>query len=207
LAQLRLPYVVYLSAVACRRIWHGLQNQNLDHEPPADQRGIWLPGLDLPANQRPLSVVRINYERDEIGKPVGVPDGDGWKNSNGLFRKIADGPRTSWMLCTVPRGYSESLNHRPGAKATRWDVEPVELRRVMYSHTATEIYPIAVTDDDRERYAQITARLIEQGASHDCRLIHPAPLHAARQIDEDHPHYRRTLPDESTNSTAGPTSD
>jgi hypothetical protein len=204
LAQLHLPYVVYVNAVACRRIWWGLQNQYLDDTPPADQRGIWLPGLDLPATQRPLSVVRINHERDEIGKPVGVPDGESWKNTNGFFRKVADGPRTTWMLCTVPRGYSESLNHRPGAKATRWDVEPIELRRVMYSHTGTEIYPIAVNDDDRERYAKIAARLIEQGASHDYRLTHPAPLHAARQMDEDHPHYRRTLAGDSTSSTAGP---
>jgi hypothetical protein len=194
LAHLRLPYIVYLSAMPGRRVWRGLQNEQLDVEPPPDERAMWLPGLDLPASQRPLAVVRINHDREEIGKPVGVRKGGTWiATTKSLFRKDSDGPHTSWLLSTIPRGYAESLHGRPGEDATRWDVEPRQRRNVMYSHTATEIFPIGIADQDRERYGRFAAELIEQAPSHDYRVDHPAPLHLARKMDEDHPQYRRTM--------------
>jgi hypothetical protein len=202
LAQLHLPYIVYLNAMPSRRVWRGLQNERLDVEPPPDERAVWLPGLDLPISQRPLAVVRINHNRDEIGKPVGVRQGETWRaTTKSLFRKESDGPYTSWLLSTIPRGYAESLRGRPGENATRWDVEPQLRRNVMYSHTATEIFPIGIAYQDRERYAKIAAKLIEQAPSHDYRVIHPAPLHLARLSDEDHPQYRRTIASDDETTT------
>jgi hypothetical protein len=54
LAQLRLPYIVYVNAMPDRRVWRGLQNEQLDIEPPPDERAVWLPGLVCPQANVPL---------------------------------------------------------------------------------------------------------------------------------------------------------
>lgn len=59
--------------------------------------------------------------------------------------------------------------------------------------TATEIFPIALNDRvSHEALAFATAQLCHQTMYWSGRARYPVALHAAIQMDEDHPRYRRT---------------
>lgn len=62
--------------------------------------------------------------------------------------------------------------------------------------TATEIFPITVNTDRRRELMMVTARLCHQALAWKHRTRYPIPLHAALQMDKDHPQYRRTIPPE-----------
>ncbi|MEK8144250.1 RNaseH domain-containing protein [Streptomyces sp. M10(2022)] len=62
-----------------------------------------------------------------------------------------------------------------------------------YSMTASEIYPLACAAGvSEEALAITTAKLCHQSQFWDGRSRFPVPLHAAKQMDLDHPQYRRT---------------
>jgi hypothetical protein len=63
-----------------------------------------------------------------------------------------------------------------------------------YAMTATEILPIGGPfDEAREALSAMTARLCHQTLFWSDRARYPVPLHAARQMDLDHPQYRREV--------------
>ncbi|WP_419197626.1 RNaseH domain-containing protein [Microbispora hainanensis] len=64
-----------------------------------------------------------------------------------------------------------------------------------YSMTASEIYPLSCANGvSEEALAVVTAKLCHQTLFWPDRSRFPVPLHAARQMDLDHPQYRRTAP-------------
>ncbi|MFF2216458.1 RNaseH domain-containing protein [Streptomyces antibioticus] len=69
-----------------------------------------------------------------------------------------------------------------------------------------QIFPIAVNTDHRRELMMVTARLCHQAVAWKHRTRYPIPLHAALQMDKDHPQYRRTITPEDldgeTNSEA-----
>ena len=48
-------------------------------------------------------------------------------------------------------------------------------------------------DGQGKEYGIAAARLYDHAISRDGRTKYPAPLHLARQMDRDHPEYRRTV--------------
>ncbi|MFD4170504.1 RNaseH domain-containing protein [Streptomyces albidoflavus] len=97
---------------------------------------------------------------------------------------------------------------------TRWDADPGrggeegeretnELKSPWWAITATEIYPIGVAGGiDRTMLARATARLCHQTIAWSDRSRYPVPLHAAKQLDLDHPQYRRSAPPEEQGEEA-----
>ncbi|WP_405818002.1 RNAseH domain-containing protein [Streptomyces sp. NBC_01390] len=66
-----------------------------------------------------------------------------------------------------------------------------EMPQNWYSMTATEIYPLACAEGvSAEALAVATAKLCHQTLFWSDRARFPVPLHAARQMDLDHPQYR-----------------
>jgi hypothetical protein len=105
----------------------------------------------------------------------------------------------------VPRAYDGANSDRLGSKYTRWDAKrsvysdnPAERRKGemsqnWYAMTGTVIYPLACADGvPEEAFAITTAKLCHQAQFWDGRSTFPVPLHAAKQMDVDHPQYRRT---------------
>jgi hypothetical protein len=74
-----------------------------------------------------------------------------------------------------------------------------------YSMTANEIYPLACADGvSLEALAITTAKLCHQAQFWDGRSRFPVPLHAAKQMDLDHPQYRRPIaPEEKASVEPG----
>ncbi|WP_328928465.1 RNAseH domain-containing protein [Streptomyces sp. NBC_00190] len=109
----------------------------------------------------------------------------------------------------MPRGYDGDGAGRLGSKCTRWDAKRSvhsekkeecckgELPENWYSMTGPEIYPITCSEgDSEEALAVATAKLCHQTLFSSDRARFPVPLHAAKQMDLDHPQYRRTAPPE-----------
>jgi hypothetical protein len=73
------------------------------------------------------------------------------------------------------------------------------MRATWYTMNATEIHviPIAKTIDSHA-LAKITARLCHQTLGWTGRTRYPVHLHAAEQMDLDHPQYRRSALPEDT---------
>ncbi|MGW9525010.1 RNaseH domain-containing protein [Streptomyces diastaticus] len=87
---------------------------------------------------------------------------------------------------------------RQGSKKTRygalpWNKGKNEIKANYYAMTATEIFPIAVNTEHRRELMMVTARLCHQALAWKHRTRYPIPLHAALQMDKDHPQYRRTI--------------
>ncbi|MDF5758380.1 RNaseH domain-containing protein [Spongiactinospora sp. TRM90649] len=212
-----LPYVVTVNELASRRMWDGLQNMHQGASPEGRKSRYWLPGMTLARDERPRAVIRINVEDDEVPPPVSAiriaKDGDSepteLQTARTLYKVATDFGTPVWILCNVPRAYDGDGAGRLGAKYTRWDAkrsvysEKKEERRKgempqnWYSMTASEIYPLSCADGvPEEDLAVATAKLCHQTLFWSDRSRFPAPLHAARQMDLDHPQYRRTAPRE-----------
>ncbi|GII89729.1 hypothetical protein Ssi03_77190 [Sphaerisporangium siamense] len=209
------PYAVVVDGHACRRIWPGLQNQNLNRAPDPDEQRTWLPGAGIAPHKRPAAVIRINIKSDEVPQPVSITqvNKDGTskeaRTSPKLYRLTPDFGIPTWMLFNVPRNYDGSGGGRLGSTKTRWDApigkggdnaadrEKNELKAPWYTMTATEIHPFVFSAEiDAEALAIATARLCHQTIAWSDRSRYPAPLHAAKQMDLDHPEYRRSAPPE-----------
>ncbi|MET8331081.1 RNaseH domain-containing protein [Streptomyces sp. NPDC005181] len=212
-----VPYTVTVDGLACRRMWEGLQNMNQGASRTPRFSRYWLPGSSLSSDERPRSVIRINIADEEVPPPVSttrVLKGQAGATTDGettrmLYQVEVDFGAPVWILCNVPRAYDGDGAGRLGSKYTRWDAkrsvhsEKKEERRKgempqnWYSMTATEIYPLACAEGvSAEVLAVATAKLCHQTLFWSDRARFPVPLHAARQMDLDHPQYRRTAPPE-----------
>lgn len=203
-----LPYTVTVDGVATRRLWAGLHNRRQGTEPDA---GTWLPGSTLPAKERPLAVIRLNKDPQEVPQPLGVTTllEDGSVKTGAtttvLFESVPDFGDPAWFLANTPHQFDGAGSGRLGEKKTRWSAlhgkaktktEPGERNEVAdnwYAMNATEIFPVAVAEGiDRAALARLTGMLCQRSLSWGNRTRYPVPLHAAQQMDLDHPQYRRT---------------
>ncbi|MCY1144112.1 RNAseH domain-containing protein [Actinoplanes sp. Pm04-4] len=206
------PYVITVDEDSARRIWDGLQNSKQGKRPDTGKSKYWLPGYSLPADERPDAIIRVNIADDRVPPPTGythqLSSRDATKEgetSNALYKIETDFGTPVWLLCNVPRNYDGGNSGRLGAKYTRWDAQCAvmsdikeerrksEIPEPWYSMTATEIFPIALTDRvSHEALAFATAQLCHQTMYWSDRARYPVALHAAIQMDKDHPQYRRT---------------
>jgi hypothetical protein len=212
------PYSVTIDGLATRRLWEGLHNNK---QGQAGKPGTtWLPGHTLPASQQPIAIIRLNKDIDEIPRPLGVtrldPHDkaiDSTDTTTLMYRVEPDLGHPSWLLVTVPAGYDGAGAGRLGDKKTRWTADygsstqgaqrRNEMRPTWYAMNATEIYVIPVADAaDPEALAKITARLCHQTLGWTSRTRYPVQLHAAEQMDQDHPQYRRTALSENPEAAA-----
>jgi RNaseH domain of pPIWI_RE/pPIWI_RE module N-terminal domain len=206
-------YVVTVDEQSSRRMWDGLQNIRLGDSPANKKSRYWLPGSTLSADERPRAIIRVNTEDDEVPQPVGATHLGKTKDSEPveketattLYRVTTDFGTPAWIFCNVPRAYDGGNSGRLGSKYTRWDAERSvasdkkeerrkgEMSQNWYAMTASVIYPLACADGvPEEALAITTAKLCHQTQFWDGRSRFPVPLHAAEQMDLDHPQYRHT---------------
>jgi RNaseH domain of pPIWI_RE len=170
----------------------------------------WLPGHTLPLGQQPVAVIRVNKDTGEIPRPIQVtrlgPDDeviDSTETTQLMYRVETDFGDPVWLLVTVPPQYDGSGAGRLGDKKTRWtadhgssaegDLRRNEMRATWYAMNATEIFMIPVARNiDCSALARMTARLCHQPLAWTGRTRYPVHLHAAQQMDLDHPQYRRS---------------
>jgi hypothetical protein len=208
------PYVVTVDEQSSRRMWDGLQNIRQGDSPQNGKSRYWLPGRTLGADERPRAIIRVNTEDDEVPQPVsatyiakakGSPPVE-QETARTLYQVTTDFGTPAWMLCNVPRAYDGASGGRLGSKYTRWDAKRSvysdnkaerrkgEMSQNWYAMTGTVIYPLACADGVPEEVLAITtAKLCHQAQFWDGRSRFPVPLHAAEQMDLDHPQYRRTV--------------
>ncbi|MDG4787702.1 RNaseH domain-containing protein [Micromonospora sp. WMMD1102] len=202
----------------------GLQNSKQGLHPDTRKSKYWLPGFTLPADEQPDAVIRINIADDRVPPPVSYThvlssreeEKEG-ETTKALYEIETDFSTPVWLLCNVPRNYDGGNSGRLGAKYTRWDAKhsvnsenkeerrKSEIPEPWYSMTATEIFPIALNDRvSHEALAFATAQLCHQTMYWSDRARYPVALHAAIQMDKDHPQYRRTAQsaDEEASSDA-----
>ncbi|MGF1426561.1 RNaseH domain-containing protein [Kitasatospora sp. LaBMicrA B282] len=199
------PYTVTVDGVACRRLWKGLHNRAQGQPPEANT--TWLPGSTIAPRFRPLAVIRLNTTDDEVPRPVQVTitDQDDTtiktkERTTQVFRIDLDlGTNGAWLLVNTTHQFDGNGAGRQGSKKTRWTALPWnkgknEIKANYYAMTATEIFPIATNPDHRRELTMVTARLCHQALAWKHRTRYPIALHAALQMDQDHPQYRRTVP-------------
>ncbi|WP_434592023.1 RNaseH domain-containing protein [Streptomyces sp. A5-4] len=207
------PYVVTVDEPASRRMWDGLQNMRQGGSPGDGNSRYWLPGITLDRDDRPQAVVRINIDSEAVPQPVSTTRFVKAKDSEPveqdtattLYQVTPDFGAPAWILCNVPRAFDGDGAGRLGSKYTRWDAKASvfsdkkedrrkgEMPQNWYSMTASEIYPLACAAGVSEKALAITtAKLCHQSQFWDGRSRFPVPLHAAKQMDLDHPQYRRT---------------
>jgi hypothetical protein len=193
--QLRsIPYVLMLSSEGSRTIWPGLANTHLGR--PADPDGringkLPLPG---PARKPPAAVVRVTPMPGGIRPVPGTADPKAAKTTNALYEYDETGEDAVLVLSTVPRQWDgTSGRRRVGSDHSRWTAKPAEQPLTWYAHTCTEFLVRGTAEGQARQYGIATARLCDHAISWDGRTSYPAPLHLARQMDRDHPEYRRTI--------------
>ena len=209
-----MPYTVTVDGLATRRLWEGLHNNK---QGQTGRPGTtWLPGHTLPIGDRPIAIIRLNKDTEEIPRPIRVtrlgPHDeviDSTDTTSLMYRAEPDFGDPIWLLVTVPTGYDGAGAGRLGDKKTRWTADHGsrtegalrrnEMRATWFAMNATEIYviPIAKTIDGHA-LAKITARLCHQTLGWTGRTRYPVHLHAAEQMDLDHPQYRRSALAEDT---------
>ncbi|GAA0956350.1 RNaseH domain-containing protein [Actinocorallia libanotica] len=214
------PYAVIVDGHACRRIWPGLQNQHLGRAPDPNERRTWLPGAGIPSHRRPAAVIRINISDKEMPQLSSIThfNQDGTtretRTSPQLYEVITDFGTPTWMLFNLPRNFDGGGGGRLGSTFTRWHASlgkageeaserrKNELKAPWYTMTTTGIHPIVLQPGiNGAALAHAVARLCHQTIAWSDRSRYPAPLHAAKQIDRDHPEYRRTAPPEDQPNT------
>jgi hypothetical protein len=217
-----IPYTVTVDGLATRRLWEGLHNNKQGQlgKPGA----TWLPGHTLPLGQQPIAIIRVNKDTDEVPRPIRVtrlsPDDEvinSTETTELMYRVETDFGDPVWLLVTVPPQYDGAGAGRLGDKKTRWtadhgssaegDLRRNEMRANWYAMNATEIYVIRVAKTvDCRALAKVTARLCHQTLAWTGRTRYPVPLHAAQQMDLDHPQYRRSAvgEDPEADSTGEP---
>ncbi|WP_055557107.1 RNaseH domain-containing protein [Streptomyces sp. NBRC 110028] len=211
---LECGYVLYVSGDSTRPVWPLLANKNADLHPDdnclAHGRPA-LPGATLAPEHRPQAVIRTTSSADpsiplpalfhEIDEDGNVSDGD--KTSNALFQ--LDGTKTTFVMSRRPQQMDgKTPSAKSGRMQGRWACNDKEQQaETWYNLTATEIAVIQHPDsEDALPYALTTARLCNHALAWEHRTRHPLPIHAAIQMDKDHPEYRRTI-DWDTDETAG----
>jgi hypothetical protein len=209
-----IPYVVTVDEQDSRRMRDGLQNKRLGDSPGNGNSRYWLPGSTLSPGERPQAIIRISTEDEKVPQPVSTTRIARGKDSEPveketartLYQVTTDFGTPVWIFCNVPRAYDGDGAGRLGSKYTQWDAKPSvssdkkeerrkgEMPQNWYAMTASVIYPLAYTDGvPEEALAITTAKLCHQTQFWDGRSRFPVPLHAAKQMDLDHPQYRRTV--------------
>ncbi|MFI1060576.1 RNaseH domain-containing protein [Streptomyces spororaveus] len=201
-----IAYTVTVDGVACRRLWPGLHNNKGGQTPPP--RTAWTPGATRAAKYRPAAVIRLNKSMSEVGRPVRMIH---WRKGereeaitttllNRLPTDQEDG--RSWLLVNMTHQHDGNGHYRKGEHKTRWDARPPvekvnkdEIGPNYYSMTALEIVTLECPSEMWEPLARLTWSLCDIAMAWQHRTKYPVPLHAALQMDQDHPHYRRTLAD------------
>jgi hypothetical protein len=189
-----IPYVLMVPGEGSRTIWPGLANRNLGLS--ADNAGrvhgkLPLPG---PARKPPAAVVRVTPIPGGIRPVPGAAGPKAPKTTNALYEHDQTGQDAVLVLATVPRQYDGSSGRRRvGSDHSRWTATAAEQPLTWYAHTCTEILVRGAAEGQAQRYGIATARLCDHAISWDGRTSYPAPLHLARQMDRDHPEYRRTI--------------
>lgn len=205
-----MPYTVTVDGVATRRLWEGLHNNKQGQE--GKPGTTWLPGHTLPLSARPIAVIRVNKDTEEVPRPVRVSHIGAQEKVTGtnettelMYKVETDFGNPAWYLVTVPPQYDGASAGRLGDKKTRWtadygssaegELRKNEMRHTWYAMNATEIYVIPVSQGtDSQALARMTARLCHQPLAWTERTRYPVHLHAAQQMDLDHPQYRRSAP-------------
>lgn len=209
-----IAYTVTVDAAGARRAWDGLQNIRQGAAQQPRKSKYWLPGDTLTLDMRPEAIIRLDPTEGKVPPPVGTTR---WlkgargqrrpgQTSGALYEIETDFGTPVWLLSNIPRSYDGNKTGRLGSKYTRWSAkrsvysEVKEERRKgemsenWYSMTVTEIFPIACkTGVSLEAIAFATAEMCNQTLYWTGRSRYPAPLHAAKQMDLDHPQYRRTI--------------
>ncbi|MEV8395282.1 MULTISPECIES: RNaseH domain-containing protein [unclassified Streptomyces] len=211
--RLECGYVLYVSGDSTRPVWPLLSNKNADLLP--DDDGLTngrpaLPGATLAPEHRPRAVIRTTSSADpsipvpalfhEIDEDGNVSDGD--KTSNALFQ--LDGTATTFLMSRRPHQMDgKTPSAKSGRTQGRWACDDKEQQaETWYNLTATEIAVIQRPDgDDALPYALTTARLCNHALAWEHRTRQPLPIHAAIQMDKNHPEYRRTIDWEADDTT------
>lgn len=205
-----LPYALILDGHATRRVFPGLHNNKQYAEPDDSDPRLWLPFQGLASPLRPVSIIRINCAQEEMPRLTFVSERlksgveKTVKTSSDLYCPEGRPEGHPWFLYTEPRNYGKK---RHGQHKTRWHAKPGvasenkdereenELNSPWYAMTTREITPMFTRPGfDREAIAVAVARLSHQALSWSDRTRYPAPLHAALQLDVDHPQFRRSAP-------------
>ncbi|MER5359495.1 RNaseH domain-containing protein [Streptomyces sp. NPDC002785] len=199
------PMVIYVNGDTSEPTWAGLRDENLGQQPPADlpRPASWLPGHGLPRTQRPLAIVRTITDIERIGRPTGgyVWGKNGkWertKTTESPFQLVSDdgsGYLPDFLLTTVPRPWAAGPPGRFGAEYSRFAPEAAQRQgKIGYAHTAVRLTVIPTADNaDADLIGKGGIVLINQGVSWDGRQTEPSPSRLAKQIDTDHPYYRRS---------------
>lgn len=201
---LETAYVLYVSGDSTRPVWPLLSNKNADALP--DDNGLIddrpaLPGATLPAEHRPQAVIRttssvdpsipvpaVFHEIDEHGNET-----PGEKISKALYQlQDAD---SAYIMSRIPQqAEGKTPSAKLGRTHSRWSCTGEEQAENWHSLTATEIAVISHPDgEDTLPYALTAARLCTHALAWSHRTRHPLPIHAAIQMDKNHPEYRRTV--------------
>ncbi|MFE2971702.1 RNaseH domain-containing protein [Streptomyces sp. NPDC059340] len=211
---LECGYVLYVSGDSTRPVWPLLANKNADLLPDddglADGR-LALPGATLAPEHQPRAVIRTTSSTDpSIPLPAlfhqiddDGNESDGVKTSNALFQ--LDNTDTTFLMSRLPHQAAGGTPYaKSGREQGRWTCDDKEQQaETWYNHTATEIAVIQRPDgEDALPYALTTARLCNHALAWEHRTRHPLPIHAAIQMDKNHPEYRRTI-DWEANDTTG----
>jgi RNaseH domain of pPIWI_RE/pPIWI_RE module N-terminal domain len=189
-----IPYVLMVPGEGSRTIWPGLANRHLGLQAdPAGRVNGKLP-LPGPARTPPAAVVRVTPMPGGIRPVPGSGSPKAPKTTNALYEHDQTGGDAVLVLSTVPRQYDGSSGRRGvGSDHSRWTATPAEQPLTWYAHTSTEFLVRTAAGGQAQRYGIATARLCDHAISWDGRTSYPAPLHLARQMDRDHPEYRRTI--------------
>ncbi|MEV6052828.1 RNaseH domain-containing protein [Streptomyces sp. NPDC052107] len=199
------PMVIYVNGDTSEYIWAGLRDENIGQQPPSDlpRPASWLPGHGLPRAQRPMAVVRTINDLERIGRPTGAyvygKDGQ-WRRTsttNSPFQLASDDGATylpDFLLISVPRTYAAGPGGRFGGEYTRLDAQAKARQgKNGYAHTAVRLTVIPAAETaDADLIGKVGIVLTNQGVSWDGRQTEPTPLRLARQIDKDHPYWRRS---------------
>jgi hypothetical protein len=190
-----IPYVLIVSGEASRTIWPGLANRHLERLAGPDGRINGKRPLPGPSSAPPIAVVRVTSGSEDIPRPVpGATNTEAAKTTNALYEQDQFGTDTVLLLSNVPRQFNgHSRYSRVGSDHSRWAADPAEQPHTWYAHTCTEFLIRGAPDEQSMRYGIAAARLCDHAISWDGRTKYPAPLHLARQMDHDHPEYRRTV--------------
>jgi hypothetical protein len=205
--QLPLPgsVIIYVNGDTTEYIWDGLRDENLGRQPSPDlpRPASWLPGHGLPRAQRPLAVVRTINDLERIGRPTGASvwgkDGQ-WrqtKTTESAFQLVSDDGTSylpDFLLTTVPRPWAAGPPGRFGSEFSRFAPEAARRQgKNGYAHTAVRLTVIPTSDNaDADLIGKMGLVLTNQGTSWDGRQTEPTPYRLAKQIDTNHPYYRRS---------------
>ncbi|MFF7656683.1 RNaseH domain-containing protein [Streptomyces sp. NPDC007983] len=215
------PMVLYVDGDTTEYIWAGLRDENLGQQPPADlpRPASWLPGHGFPPAQRPLAVVRTITDLERIGRPTGAyvwSKNDQWcrtKTTESPYQLVSDdgtGYVPDFLLTTVPRPWAAGPPGRFGSDFSRFAPEAAKRQgKNGYAHTAVRLTTIPTAENaDADLIGKAGVVLINQGVSWDGRQTEPTPLRLARQIDTNHPYYRRSCeePQDPTSAAQAPDS-